>query len=159
MPYADILAVPRRSTLPGVAEQRHARSDSDLAGLKKGFIKSDFHLIQRPVLASHPFSELFSKTDKIIRANLRRFVNRTLLSTLVQYQPLVGGTAALSPIDELYASPGAICDFMRWLQLYAFDIIRSITNSEHHGFLEPTRPASCARTARTATSRRRSNCG
>jgi hypothetical protein len=60
------------------------------------------------------------------------------MSTLIQYEPFVDSTTELflSQTDKLYAETGAGCDFSRWLQFYAFDVIGEMTYSKRHGFLE-----------------------
>ncbi|KFY28483.1 hypothetical protein V491_00439 [Pseudogymnoascus sp. VKM F-3775] len=111
----------------------------DIYGLNKGFIKSQFYPVQQSVSNGHRLPSLFSTTDEKFHANLRRSINSAFsMSTLVQYEPLVDSTTAifLSQTDKLYAAPGAVCDFARWLQFYAFDVIGNMTYSERHGFLE-----------------------
>ncbi|KAK2627085.1 hypothetical protein QTJ16_003051 [Diplocarpon rosae] len=60
------------------------------------------------------------------------------MSTLIQYEPFVDSTTELflNRTAELFASPGVGCDFARWLQFYAFDVIGEMTYSKRHGFLE-----------------------
>lgn len=115
------------------------RAVKDIYGLNKGYIKSQFYPVQQSVSAGHRLPSLFSTTDETFHANLRRSVNSAFsMSTLVQYEPLVDSTTALflSQTDKLYAAPGATCDFARWLQFYAFDVIGNMTYSERHGFIE-----------------------
>jgi cytochrome P450 len=115
------------------------RAVKDIYGLNKGFIKSDFYPVQQSVSAGHRLPSLFSTTDNTFHANLRRSINSAFsMSTLVQYEPFVDSTTSLflSQTDKLYASPGITCDFARWLQFYAFDVIGNMTYSERHGFLE-----------------------
>ncbi|OBT90628.1 hypothetical protein VE02_00484 [Pseudogymnoascus sp. 03VT05] len=111
----------------------------DIYGLNKGFIKSDFYPVQQSVSNGHRLPSLFSTTDNTFHANLRRSINSAFsMSTLVQYEPFVDSTTSLflTQTDKLYASPGITCDFARWLQFYAFDVIGNMTYSERHGFLE-----------------------
>ncbi|KFY02696.1 hypothetical protein O988_01969 [Pseudogymnoascus sp. VKM F-3808] len=115
------------------------RAVKDIYGLNKGFIKSQFYPVQQSVSAGHRLPSLFSTTDETFHAGLRRSVNSAFsMSTLVQYEPFVDSTTALflSQTDKLYAAPGVICDFARWLQYYAFDVIGNMTYSERHGFIE-----------------------
>lgn len=82
---------------------------------------------------------LFSTTDEVFHANLRRAVNHAFaMSSLVQYEPLVDETIDLflNQTAKIYASTGKTCDFARWLQYFAFDVIGSITYSKRHGFIE-----------------------
>ena len=64
------------------------------------------------------------------------------MTSLIQYEPSVDRIikAFLSQTEKLYAStpgkPGNECDFARWLQYYAFDVIGAITYSKAHGFVD-----------------------
>jgi cytochrome P450 len=87
-----------------------------------------------------PLPSLFSTLDEGFHANLRRSVNHAFsMSSLVQYEPMVDETTALflDQTARLYASgTKKTCDFARWLQFFAFDVIGSITYSQRHGFIE-----------------------
>lgn len=63
------------------------------------------------------------------------------MSALIQYEPFVDSTTELflSQTEKLFASTGAKCDFSRWLQFYAFDVIGEMTYSKRHGFVEENR--------------------
>lgn len=60
------------------------------------------------------------------------------MSSLIQYEPFVDSTTELflSQTEKIYAEPGVGCNFSRWLQFYAFDVIGEMTYSKRHGFLE-----------------------
>lgn len=60
------------------------------------------------------------------------------MSTLIQYEPFVDSTTELflNQTDKLYAATRDGCDFAKWLQFYAFDVIGEMTYSKRHGFLE-----------------------
>ena len=60
------------------------------------------------------------------------------MTALVQYEPFVDDTTEvfLDQTDSLYSSKNATCDFARWLQFYAFDVIGAITYSKRHGFVD-----------------------
>lgn len=60
------------------------------------------------------------------------------MSSLIQYEQFVDSTTEifLSQTENLYADPEVACNFSRWLQFYAFDVIGEITYSKRHGFLE-----------------------
>ncbi|MBE3045435.1 cytochrome P450 [Candidatus Bathyarchaeota archaeon] len=82
---------------------------------------------------------LFSTTSESFHAQFRRCVNSAFsMSALVQYEPFVDNTTSLflSQTERLYAGDPAGCDFSRWLQFYAFDVIGEITYSKRHGFVE-----------------------
>lgn len=60
------------------------------------------------------------------------------MSTIIQYEPFVDSTTELflSQTEKIYMDSGAACDFSRWLQFYAFDVIGEMTYSKRFGFLE-----------------------
>lgn len=60
------------------------------------------------------------------------------MSALIQYEPFVDSTTELflRQTEKLYAATGEGCNFARWLQFYAFDVIGEMTYSKRHGFLE-----------------------
>ena len=82
---------------------------------------------------------LFSTTDEQYHAQLRRSVNNAFsMSSLVQYEPFVDDTTIkfLEQTEALFSSKHVVCDFARWLQWYAFDVIGQITYSKRHGFVD-----------------------
>ncbi|KAI1304020.1 cytochrome P450 [Xylaria venustula] len=108
-------------------------------GLNKGFIKSDFYIVQQGVSKGSGLATLFSTTDNNFHAQLRRCVNSAFsMSALVQYEPFVNNTLKLffEQTERLYVNNPEGCDFVRWLQFYAFDVIGEVTYSKRHGFLE-----------------------
>ncbi|KAI0405100.1 cytochrome P450 [Xylaria palmicola] len=108
-------------------------------GLNKGFIKSDFYIVQQGVSKGRGLATLFSTTDNNFHAQLRRCVNSAFsMSALVQYEPFVNNTIKLffEQTERLYVNNPEGCDFVRWLQFYAFDVIGEVTYSKRHGFLE-----------------------
>lgn len=108
-------------------------------GLSKGFIKSDFYIVQQSVVNGHRLESLFSTTNNDFHSQFRRCVNSAFsMSALVQYEPFVDNTTKLflEQTERLFANNIDGCDFTRWLQFYAFDVIGEITYSKRHGFVE-----------------------
>lgn len=73
-------------------------------------------------------------------AKYRRCVNSAFaMSSLVSYEPLVDSTTDvyIERTKELFlgANPPR-CDFSRWLQYYAFDVIGELTWSKRLGYIE-----------------------
>lgn len=60
------------------------------------------------------------------------------MSSVVQYEPYVDKTTEkfLDQTEALFSSRNAICDFAKWLQFYAFDVIGEMTYSKRHGFVD-----------------------
>ncbi|KAI0382135.1 cytochrome P450 [Hypomontagnella monticulosa] len=108
-------------------------------GLNKGFVKSDFYVVQQSVVKGHSLASLFSTTDNNFHAQFRRCVNSAFaMSALVQYEPFVDNTTKLflKQTERLFAGNPDGCDFTQWLQFYAFDVIGEITYNKRHGFVE-----------------------
>jgi len=108
-------------------------------GLNKGMTKSDFYVVQQAVMKGHSLASLFSTTDETFHARFRRCVNAAFsMSALVQYEPFVDNTTRLflTQTERLFADNPEGCDFPRWLQFYAFDVIGEITYGKRHGFIE-----------------------
>jgi cytochrome P450 len=98
--------------------------------------------VQQSVANGHRLPSLFSSTSESFHAQLRRCVNSAFsMSTLVQYEPFVDSTTELflRQTEKLYAQTGDTCDFSKWLQFYAFDVIGEMTYSKRHGFVEENR--------------------
>ncbi|PGH12267.1 hypothetical protein AJ80_06781 [Polytolypa hystricis UAMH7299] len=124
---------------PNVLSFADPKAIKGIYGLNKGFVKSEFYPVQMALSKGQPLPSLFSARDETFHANLRRSVNSAFsMSALVQYEPMVDSTTALflDQTDRLFASQDRICDFSRWLQFYAFDVIGSITYSRRHGFVD-----------------------
>ena len=60
------------------------------------------------------------------------------MSNLVSYEPLVESTISvfLKRTEELFERAGGVCDFPRWLQFFAFDVIGELTWGKRIGFIE-----------------------
>ena len=60
------------------------------------------------------------------------------MSALVQYEPLVNEVVDLflAQTERIYAAPDTVCNFAKWLQFFAFDVIGQITYSKRHGFVD-----------------------
>ena len=102
-------------------------------------LKSGFYPVQQAVSNGNRLPSLFSTTDETYHAQLRRCVNSAFsMSTLVQYEPMVNEVLDLflSQTARIYAQPNQPCDFAKWLQFFAFDVIGQITYSKSHGFVE-----------------------
>lgn len=111
-------------------------------GLNKGFVKSDFYIVQQATSSGHRLPSLFSTVSEPFHAALRRCVSSAFsMSTLIQYETFVDSTSRvfLSQTEKLFAQTNQTCDFAEWLQFYAFDVIGDITYSKRHGFLDDNR--------------------
>lgn len=101
--------------------------------------QSDFYPVQMQVSKGVVLQSLFGTQDQDYHAKLRRTVSNAFsMSSLVQYEPRVDETARvfLTQTELLYAGPGKVCDFITWLQYFAFDVITEITYSRRVGFVD-----------------------
>ncbi|KAJ9132171.1 Cytochrome p450 [Pleurostoma richardsiae] len=124
---------------PNVLSFADPKALKSIYGLNKGFVKSDFYVVQQSVVKGHSLQSLFSTTDNEFHQQFRRCVNSAFaMSALVQYEPFVDNTTKLflEQTERLYVGNPEGCNFTRWLQFYAFDVIGEITYSKRHGFIE-----------------------
>ncbi|KAF4459037.1 hypothetical protein FALBO_14211 [Fusarium albosuccineum] len=111
----------------------------EIYGLAAGFKKSDFYTVQQTLRQGRPLFTLFTSTDEKFHARLRRAVNSAYaMSTLVQFEPLVDSTTVefIRQIDARFSDTENVCDFGKWLQFYAFDVIGELTYSKRLGFVD-----------------------
>ncbi|KAI9692727.1 MAG: hypothetical protein M1820_009432 [Bogoriella megaspora] len=132
--YGDIVRLG-----PNVLSFGDPKAVKTIYGLNKGFVKSDFYPIQQAVAQGRRLESMFSTTDEAYHARYRRCVNNAFaMSSLVAYEPLVDSTTQifLSQTEKLFAKTGNSCNFARWLQFYAFDVVGEITWSRRLGYVE-----------------------
>ncbi|KAF2031006.1 pisatin demethylase [Setomelanomma holmii] len=110
--------------------------------LNAGFVKSEFYPVQRALSKGVPLVTLFTSTDEIFHAKLRRAVNNAYaMSSLVQFEPLVDSTIAeflvqMRSRNFVHNGVSTIFDFGEWLQYFAFDVICELTYSKRMGFVD-----------------------
>lgn len=124
---------------PNVLSFANPAAIKDIYGLNKGYTKSDFYPVQQAVAKGKRLESMFSTKNEAYHARYRRCVNHAFaMSSLVSYEPLVDSTIKvfLSQTEKLFSNTGAMCNFSRWLQFYAFDVIGEITWSKRLGFVE-----------------------
>lgn len=132
--YGDIVRLG-----PNTLSFANPKALKSIYGLNKGFVKSDFYVVQQSVVKGDSLASLFSTTDNNFHAQFRRCVNSAFaMSALVQYEPFVDNTTKLflKQTEKLFAGNPQGCNFTQWLQFYAFDVIGEITYSKRHGFVE-----------------------
>ena len=124
---------------PNVISFADPRALKTIYGLNKGMTKSDFYPVQQAVAKGQRLQSLFSTKDEDYHAKYRRCVNNAFaMSSLVGYEPLVDSTtdAFIEQTERRYTSTGSPCNFSRWLQYFAFDVIGELTWSKRLGFVE-----------------------
>lgn len=124
---------------PNVLSFADPRAIKIIYGLNKGMTKSDFYPVQQAVAKGVRLQSLFSTKDEDYHAKYRRCVsNAFAMSSLVGYEPLVDSTtdAFIEQTQQRYSSTGKSCNFSKWLQFFAFDVIGELTWSKRLGFVE-----------------------
>ncbi|KAF2433193.1 cytochrome P450 oxidoreductase [Tothia fuscella] len=125
---------------PNVLSFADPKTIKEIYGLNKGFTKSEFYPVQSAISPrGKPLPSLFSTIDEKRHAQYRRCVNSVFsMTSLIHYEPLVDSTTRvfLSQTEKLFSATGESCNFARWLQYYAFDVIGEITWGRRVGFLE-----------------------
>ncbi|KAH9832402.1 putative Cytochrome-P450 family protein [Teratosphaeria destructans] len=132
--YGDIVRLG-----PNVLSFADPRAIKTIYGLNKGFTKSDFYPVQQAVAKGARLHSMFSTKDEDYHAKYRRCVNSAFaMSSLVEYEPLVDSTmdAYIEQTEKRYSSTGRSCNFSRWLQFFAFDVIGQLTWSKRLGFVD-----------------------
>jgi len=132
--YGDIIRLG-----PNVLSFADPRAIKIIYGLNKGMKKSDFYPVQQAVAKGERLQSLFSTKDEDYHAKYRRCVNNAFaMSSLVGYEPLVDSTtdAFIEQTDRRYCRTGRSCNFSKWLQFFAFDVIGDLTWSKRLGFVE-----------------------
>jgi hypothetical protein len=112
---------------------------SVIYGFNKGMIKSDFYPVQQPIAKGVRIHSLFSTTDEEYHAKYRRCVNGAFAMTNLRgYEPLVDSTtdAFVEQTIKRYCGSDKECNFYRWLQFYALDVMGELTWSKRMGFLD-----------------------
>ncbi|CEJ86197.1 hypothetical protein VHEMI04036 [[Torrubiella] hemipterigena] len=124
---------------PNILSFSDPQSLKTIYGLNKGMTKSDFYPIQSSISNGRRLQSLFSAQDEAYHARYRRCVNSAFaMTSMVGYEPLVESTLDIfiEQTRRRYAATGSHCDFSRWLQFFAFDVIGDLTWSRRPGFLE-----------------------
>ncbi|KAK3674683.1 hypothetical protein LTR78_005405 [Recurvomyces mirabilis] len=124
---------------PNVLSFADPRAIKIIYGLNKGMVKSDFYPVQQAVAKGQRLQSLFSTVDEDYHAKYRRCINSAFaMSSLVGYEPLVDSTtdAFIDQTEQRYSSNGRVCNFAKWLQFFAFDVVGELTWSKRIGFVE-----------------------
>lgn len=124
---------------PNVLSFADPRAIKVIYGLNKGMTKSHFYLVQQATAKGERLPSLFSTTSEDFHAKYRRCVNNAFsMSSLKSCEPLVDSamTAFIEQTRQRYCNTGVRCNFSRWLQFFAFDVIGELTWSKRLGFVE-----------------------
>lgn len=126
---------------PRIISFSNPRAIKDIYGLNTGFYKTEFFPVQNNVKDGVRIQSLFSTRDEDYHARFKRCVNSAFsMSTLVSFEGFVDETTQvfLRQTHKLFCESqyGKTCDFARWLQFYAFDVIGHLSFSKRFGFIE-----------------------
>ena len=106
------------------------------------FPKSDFYRVLSFYVKGKAIPGLFATQDRYIHHLLRKPIAGIYsMSNLISYEPMVDSTIRVffEQLDQRYVQTSQVCDLDIWRQMFAFDVIGSITFSKHLGFLEQGR--------------------
>lgn len=112
---------------------------SQIYGIGKGLVKSDFYSCFQNIVNGRRAASLVAMTDESQHAKSKRLIAHAYsLSTLVEYEELVDQTTDvfLQTLEERFATTGKVLDLGRYLQFFAFDVIGELTFSRRLGFIE-----------------------
>ena len=112
---------------------------SQIYGIGKGLVKSDFYSCFQNIVNGKRAASLVAVTDESQHAKSKRLIAHAYsLSTLVEYEELVDRTTDvfLQTLEERFASTDKVLDLGRYLQFFAFDVIGELTFSRRLGFIE-----------------------
>ncbi|KAL8861116.1 MAG: hypothetical protein Q9178_002330 [Gyalolechia marmorata] len=106
------------------------------------FLKSDFYWVLSFYLKGKAIPGLFATQDRRIHNLLRKPIAGIYsMTSMVSYEPMVDTTidCFFDQLDQRFVQTGQVCPLDLWLQMFAFDVIGSITFSKRLGFLEQGR--------------------
>jgi hypothetical protein len=112
---------------------------SQIYGIGKGLIKSDFYSCFQNIVNGKRAASLVAMTDESQHAKSKRLIAHAYsLSTLVEYEELVDRTTDvfLKTLEDRFATGAETLDLGRYLQFFAFDVIGELTFSRRLGFIE-----------------------
>ena len=104
--------------------------------------KSDFYRVLSFYVKGKAIPGLFATQDRRIHTLLRKPIAGIYsMTNLMSYEPMVDSTihCFFEQLDQRFVQPSRICALDVWLQMFAFDVIGSITFSKRLGFLEQGR--------------------
>ncbi|KAL9028822.1 MAG: hypothetical protein Q9180_007111 [Flavoplaca navasiana] len=103
------------------------------------WVKSDFYWVLSFYLKGKAIPGLFATQDRRVHGLLRKPIAGIYsMTSMVSYEPMVDSTidCFFQQLDERFVKTGETCKLDKWLQMFAFDVIGSITFSKRLGFLE-----------------------
>lgn len=106
------------------------------------FLKSDFYWVLSFYLKGKAIPGLFATQDRRIHNLLRKPIAGIYsMTSMVSYEPMVDSTITcfFEQLDRRFVQTQQTCPLDLWLQMFAFDVIGSITFSKRLGFLEQGR--------------------
>ncbi|ERT01837.1 uncharacterized protein SPSK_05184 [Sporothrix schenckii 1099-18] len=130
---------------PNALSFSHPDAVRDIYGISNKLTKSAFYPVQMQLSRGVVLQSLFGTQDQDYHMRLRRTVTSAFSMTAIrQYEPRVNETVRvfLKQTERLYAGRGSdtghevVCNFVQWLQYFAFDVITEITYSRRVGFVD-----------------------
>ncbi|KAL8728547.1 MAG: hypothetical protein Q9181_005304 [Wetmoreana brouardii] len=106
------------------------------------WLKSDFYWVLSFYVKGKAIPGLFATQDRRIHTLLRKPIAGIYsMTNLTNYEPMVDTTIRcfFEQLDQRFVQTSQVCPLDVWLQMFAFDVIGSITFSKRLGFLEQGR--------------------
>lgn len=103
------------------------------------FPKSDFYRVLSFYVKGKPIPGLFATQDRNVHRLLRKPIAGIYsMTNLLSYEPMVDSTIRVffEQLDQRFVQTDTACNMDVWLQMFAFDVIGSITFSKRLDFLE-----------------------
>ncbi|KAL4903514.1 hypothetical protein BDW74DRAFT_186129 [Aspergillus multicolor] len=124
---------------PNMVSIADPKEVSHVYAFSNPWVKSDFYhaLLMKP--RGKPIPGIFAAQDEAVHKLLKRPVaGAYAMSTLVSFEPYVDTTMRVfcEELERRFSGNGRVCDFGKWLQMFAFDVIGELTFSRRLGFLE-----------------------
>ena len=128
---------------PNALSFSHPDAVKQIYGIANKLTKSAFYPVQMQLSRGVVLQSLFGTQDQDYHMRLRRTVSSAFsMTSIMQYEPRVNETVRvfLAQTERLYANapdtPDIVCNFVLWLQFFAFDVITEITYSRRVGFVD-----------------------
>ena len=108
-------------------------------GLNSRFPKSDFYRVFLLYSRSKPVPTIFATQDDELHRILKKPIgNIYSMTNVVSFEKHVDHTIEFffKRLEQLFVDEKETCDFGKWLQMFAFDVMGMITFSKRLGFLD-----------------------
>jgi Cytochrome P450 len=124
---------------PNMVSVSDAAEIPNIYGFNGKYRKSDFYWVLSFYVKGKAIPGLFATQNEEVHRLLKRPIAGIYsMSNLVSFEFYVDSTIRefFKQLDSRFVQTREVCDFGKWLQMFAFDVIGEITFSKRLGFLE-----------------------